>query len=133
MVINLDFGFTKSRLELGGANLSLSKFLNGVGNLILEVIDRLNLRFYQSCLFLPTSVVACPEIHCVYLCLIDLRPFFANVEALMNFSLQFNAYPLQPCVIDVKRIFFQQIFAFRRHWQAQFLKLSDFDSLTFWI
>ena len=131
VVVNLDFGFAKLRLELGRCNLSLSEFLNGVWNIILVVIDRLNLRFYQPCLSVPTSVVASPEIQCGYLCPIDLRPFFANVEALMNFSLQFNAYPLQPFVIDIERIFFQQVVAFRRYWQAHILKLSNSQSLTF--
>lgn len=83
VVVNLDFGFAKLRLELGRGNLALSEFFNGVGNIILVVIDGFNLRFYQPCLSVPTSVVASPEIQCSNLCPIDLRPFFANVEALM--------------------------------------------------
>lgn len=131
VVVNLDFGFAKLRLELGRGNLSLSEFLNGVGNIILVVIDRFNLRFYQTCLFMPTSVVASPEIRCGYLCPIDLRPFFANVEALINFSLQFNAYPLQPFVIDVRRIFCQQVVAFDRYWQAHILNCKIPSPLPF--
>ena len=131
VVINLDFGFAELRLELGSCNLSLSEFLNGIGNIILVVIDRLNLRFYQPCLSVPTSVVANPKIQCGNLCPIDLGLFFANIETLMNFSLQFNAYPLKPFVIDIERIFFQQVVEFRRYWQAHILKLSDSQSLTF--
>ena len=45
VIVNLNFTFTKLCLKLSCGNLSLSEFLNSVGDIILEVIDGLYLWF----------------------------------------------------------------------------------------
>lgn len=86
VIVNLNFTFAKFCLKLSCGNLSLSEFLNRVGDIILEVIDGLYLWFDQACLSKPAAVVARPEIRSGHFRSINLGPFLANIKALITVS-----------------------------------------------
>ena len=86
VIVNLNFTFAKFCLKLSCGNLSLSEFLNSVGDIILEVIDGLYLWFDQACLPKPAAVVARPEIRSGHFRSINLGSFSANIKALITVS-----------------------------------------------
>lgn len=121
VIVNLNFTFAKLCLKLSCGNLSLSEFLNSVGDIILEVIDGLYLWFDLACLSKPAAVVTRPKICSGHFRSINLGPFLANIKALIKVSHSIKAYSLKSFVIDIKRIFFQELVAFRCYWQTHIL------------
>ncbi len=86
VIVNLNFTFAKFCLKLICGNLSLSEFLNRVGDIILEVIDGLYLWFDLACLSKPAAVMTSPKIRSGHFRSINLGPFFANIKALITVS-----------------------------------------------